>query len=259
MQPDSGLIRDTEAICRDFEASLAAETPSEIERLLSRWRRDPGGGALLVELLKMKIEHDLRHGSPTREFLATRARREYPEVPQTDFLDIVAHEYIVRWLLGHSIMVEDVVGCLGVDAATLRSCLMNAIAETTPADVIVFQAQVQTIDARLQGVMTVGRQARDEPPPFQLVRYGDHDKLVIAPTSDRHVSRHQLRLVYAAPGVVEISSARRGLGVRVNSQHRLRAETAVTVESSTLLEFGPFAIRINIPFRSDTSQGSSPN
>lgn len=242
---DSGLFHETEAICREYEASLREKKPLDLDRLLEKWRVRPWTEGLLVELLKLKIEHSLPSVQLPERYLFQTLVQDYPNLDEEGKGDLVAHEYLVRWLRGECLTVDRAVLRAGSDIPFIQKRLLRAISEASPVDVTVFEAETEKLQARLANEIVVGRQSRQDPAPFARLRFEDHDKLIIASTNARRISRRQLVLAFIAPSTIEVHNADRGAGVVYNAREELVPGKSVIIDADAILEFGEYALRLH--------------
>ncbi len=241
---DSHDVRVIEEICSEFEAALSAANATVADQLLEQCRSQSADDGLLLELLKLKVEHDIRQRPLPGELITPTLRKCFVELNTDDFHDLVGHEYVVRWSVNQKMTIDDFVLAVEAGDMRLRRHLNQLASEVTPIEAALFCAGSQLLTRRMRDRLVVGRQRRGEPGHYCRIRYDDYEKMVIAARSDRRLSRQLFRIDLVAPGSVQLTNEQRGVRLILDSRQEVAPGESVIVATTSLIEFASHGLRL---------------
>ncbi|MFV1966127.1 MAG: hypothetical protein ACC628_11930 [Pirellulaceae bacterium] len=223
----SDFADDIDAICDRFERAWV-ESPGNptVDAFLPELLDQHATRDLLVELICIDMEHRWRAvrltadsgGCLLAEPLLEDYVARYPKLGQMGELPfaLVAAEYHARQTCGDRPNASDYRARFPHLGDELVRRLRSIAAESRPLVVSCYRDGHRVFSAPLGAELELGRQMKAEPPPYLLHRQLGGPRLVIAPLSDRRVSRHQLFLAHEAVGRVLIENRSERVTLRID-------------------------------------------
>ncbi|HEY6563019.1 MAG TPA: hypothetical protein VIY86_00855 [Pirellulaceae bacterium] len=238
--PSQGM----DQVCTEFEQAVKLDDQKHVEETLRTWAGRDESGRLLLELLKIRMEYLLR-GNPQRaELLAPKYAMQFPQLGSQDYRDLAAYEMLVRQLRGETSMIGDMAVALGDDSPAMLHALRQAIAKTSQPVIHISERGAPLRQVALTGELLVGRQDRHEPEPITLIRGDTRDKLVLAPMSDRKLSREQLLLSIASLHCVHATNTGTTLTIGIGVEGTLRPGNTVALQVGETVNIRKFEFRL---------------
>lgn len=243
---DLGISENIDAVCRGFEEALKRGNSNEIGSYVESWSGRPGFELLGAELLKLEIEHRLKNGLVSDDWLSHRLVCQVPGLSKSHVYDVIVHEATVRWLGGENWSLDSILRMVKGNGRALKSRLEQAIVKTTPSCVTLLVNNSEMMHTSIRGDVVAGRQSRSEPAPFSIVPYGNHLKLVIAANGVRHISRQQVHLSLAGFAQLNLTNEGTSLPLLIDANTELPPHASIKLNANTLVEFEEYAMRVLI-------------
>jgi len=176
-----------------------------------------GDESALSELCQIDMEHRWRSppGAIQRYFAGDYLNRPELTMPPEKAIELICWEYHVRARWGdypatHAILADWLVYRPQLDAALLET----SAAISRPV-VQLFRTSTPQLSFELDGVLGVGRQNPEDPPPFERVQTTAGYRLVVAASSDPSISRTQLSIRQNSASGVSITNTSRNRAIAI--------------------------------------------
>ena len=176
-----------------------------------------GDESALSELCQIDMEHRWRSppGAIQRYFARDYLIRPELTIPPFKAIELICWEYHVRSRWGdypatHAILAEWLVYRPQLDAALLET----SAAISRPV-VQLFRTSTLQLSFELDGVLEVGRQNPEEPPPFERIPTCAGYRLIVAASPDPSISRRQLSIRQNSASGVSITNTSRNRAIAI--------------------------------------------
>jgi len=254
------------AVLDRFEEAWEADIPPVIQSFLppaASHHDDSQQQTLLPELIAIDLEHRWRRAGaahtgaviqPTNNTadaaLPVLPRledylRHYPQLGSMRELpgSLIAHEYRVRQHWGDKPPIAEYRRRLGERYQSVEQGLHEVLSEIATVVLRIYRDQRPTFATRLEGPLELGRQHRDEPPPYAQVLTNAGSRLIIVPHEHTLVSRHHVYLERQDITTVSIINRTTKREVQVNST-RLRAGATCEANLPILIVLADVTVRL---------------
>jgi hypothetical protein len=219
---------------------------------------------LLIELIKIDLEHRWRaqgssverpelreeslHGIPLRPRLEDY-RRQFPELLRSDNFpdDLIAEEFRVRHRWGDRPPMDEYVRRFGTSRSFLGEVLDELTGEFGPLLLKVYREQMLVFQCPVRDRFELGRQRRNEPPPFQWHDGDDARRLIIATRQENRISRQQLRVSVVSTELLQLKNVSSKDNVVILPEIGLKPRETRTFGIPVVAVIGSFVFRFE-PF-----------
>lgn len=199
-----------------------------------------GEESAISELCQIDMEHRWKSppGAVQRYFACDYLNRPELKMPPEKAIELICWEYHVRARWGdypasHSILAEWLFYRPQLDVALLET----SAAILRPV-VQLFRTSTPQISFDLDGVLEVGRQNPEDPPPFARIQTSAGYRLVVAASRDPSISRTQLSIRQNSASGVSITNTSRNRAIAIVGNRIIDAGDVARCELPVRIHLG---------------------
>ena len=140
--------------------------------------------------------------------------------------------------------------------------LIPVTSDTDPLPIplaLFYHCKRKVFASPLDVCLEIGRQRQDEPSPPKRLDYSDRARVILAMLDNREISRSHLQLDPLSPESIRVTNRSRTLPVSVSPATQLAPGESVLLVPPLLVQFGEYAVRVDLPLEDELELAALPN